>query len=57
MNKMPRPLIWLALAVAVVGGISRLTGIPFMVESRVFAGTAIVMLLAAIAINTLPKEQ
>lgn len=57
MNKIPVPLIWFALAVAVVGGISRLTGIPFIVESRVFAGTAIVMLLAAIAINTLPRER
>lgn len=56
MNKMPKYFIWAALMVAVLGGISRLICVPFMVESRVFAGTAIVLLLAAIAINTLPKE-
>lgn len=57
MNKMPKYFIGTALVAAVLGGISRVIGIPFIVESRVFAGAAAILLLAAIAINTLPKEQ
>ncbi len=56
MRKMPVWFIWGGLIIAVIGGISRLMGIPFMVESRVWAGAAAILLLASIAINTLPKE-
>lgn len=56
MNKMPKCFIWTALAVSVLGGISRLIRAPLTVESREYAGAAVILLLAAIAINTLQKE-
>lgn len=49
--------IVVAMTMAVAGGISRLTMIPFFVVSRVWAGAAVVLLLFAIALNTLPEEQ
>jgi hypothetical protein len=57
MRKKSVPLICSAGTIAVIGGISRLMVRPFFVESRVWAGVAIVLLLISIAINTLPKEQ
>jgi hypothetical protein len=57
MKKIPGPFIWFALAVAVLGGIFRLTGIYRVVEPRVFAATAMAMLIAAIAVYAAPKEQ
>lgn len=57
MNKMPKLFIWAALLAAVVGGISRYIMVPFLFESRVYAGAAVILLLAAIAVNTLPREQ
>ncbi|MBI4656250.1 MAG: hypothetical protein HY746_05825 [Elusimicrobia bacterium] len=56
MKKMSVYFIWIALIVAFLGGLSRLTYIPFFVESRVWAGVAAILLLASIAINTLQKE-
>lgn len=57
MNKMPKPFIWAALIATLVGGASRFVRVPFVFESRVYAGLAVILLLAAIAINTLPREQ
>lgn len=57
MNKMPKAFIWIALIAALVGGVSRFMRVPFMFDSRVYAGAAAILLLAAIAINTLPREQ
>ena len=57
MKKLPKYFISIAMVIAVLGGISRTVHTPFMYESRVFCGVAMILLLAAIAINTLPKEQ
>lgn len=56
MKKISVYFIWTALVIALLGGISRLTGVPFYMESRVWAGVAIILLLASIAINTLKEE-
>jgi len=57
MKKLPKYFISLAMVIAVLGGISRTMHTPFMYESRVYCGVAMILLLAAIAINTLQKEQ
>jgi hypothetical protein len=57
MKKLPKYFISIAMIIAVLGGLSRTVHTPFMYESRVFCGVAMILLLAAIAINTLPKEQ
>lgn len=46
-----------AMTMAVVGGISRLTMTPFFAVSRVWGGTAMILLLFAIALNTLPEKK
>lgn len=56
MKKLSPAFIWGGLIIAVIGGISRIICVPFMVDSRVWAGAAAILLLASIAINTLPKE-
>jgi len=57
MKKVSVYFIWTALIVALIGGISRLSGVPFYAESRVWAGVAAILLLASIAINTLKEEK
>ena len=49
-------LIILAAAASLVGGISRLILVPLIAESRVYAGVAAILLLFAIALNTLGKK-
>jgi len=56
MKKLSPLFIWGGLIIAVIGGISRLVRTPIMVDSRVWAGAAAILLLASIAINTLPRE-
>lgn len=57
MKKMSFHFIWIALVLAFLGGISRLLCVPFLVESRVWAGTAAILLLTSIAINTLKEDK
>ena len=46
----------LASISSVIGGISRLTVHPIITDSRVYAGVAVILLLLAIALNTLEKK-
>ena len=46
-----KPAIILAIVLAVVGGISRITLVPVIVVSRVYFGAAVFLLLLAIAIG------
>jgi len=57
MKKLSFHFIWIALVAAFLGGISRLMCVPFIVESRVWAGAAAILILASIAINTLEKNK
>lgn len=42
---------------ALVGGISRLTMTPYVTNARVWVGSAAILLLLAIALNTLPRKE
>jgi hypothetical protein len=50
MEKAAQVCLWLGVVAAVIGGISRLVVEPFIVPSRAWAGAAVILLLAAIAI-------
>ena len=51
-----KPAIVAAMILAVVGGIARLMTIEMLVGGRAYAGAAAILLLLAIAVNTLPQE-
>lgn len=52
MKRLADVLTILAAVAAVVGGLSRLLLTPIIVDSRVYAGVAVILLLFVIAINT-----
>ncbi|MBN1383972.1 MAG: hypothetical protein JW983_03715 [Elusimicrobia bacterium] len=56
MRKLSVTLIGISAVTAVIGGISRLTLVPLVTESRVYAGITAILLLFAIALNTLEKK-
>ena len=56
MRKVSLGLIGAAGVISIVGGISRLMVCPIIVDSRVWAGAAAILLLFTIAMNTLPKD-
>lgn len=52
MKQLSNVLLILAAIGAVIGGISRLTLTPIIVDSRVYAGVVVILLLFVIALNT-----
>ncbi|MGM0442262.1 MAG: hypothetical protein ACQEQC_07570 [Elusimicrobiota bacterium] len=51
MKKLAKTCVWVAMAGAVIGGISRLVVTPIVLPSRAWAGMAVILLLFAIAID------
>ncbi|HLD29769.1 MAG TPA: hypothetical protein VJC03_05460 [bacterium] len=49
--------IWLGMASAILGGISRIVLLPLVVPSRVWAGMAVIFLLISIAVSVLPENK
>lgn len=51
MKSLIKPIVIIAMISMIVGGISRITLKPIIIESRFYAGAAALLLLLAIAIG------